>query len=139
MCPRCKLREKTQSAGYCRVCVREYNRDYTSKHRDEMNAKARAKYNPEAHREKHLKKKFNLTLSEYELMLKTQDGVCAICKNPETKLDRTGKVSPLSTDHDHLTNKVRSLLCHRCNSALGYLRENTSIMYSMIEYVNSFK
>ena len=41
----------------------------------------------------------------------------------------------LNVDHCHITNKVRGLLCHDCNRALGLLKDNTSILSSAINYL----
>lgn len=49
------------------------------------------------------------TASDYDAMLKKQGGVCAICGNA----CKSGK--RLAVDHDHLTLKVRGLLCNHCN------------------------
>lgn len=46
-------------------------------------------------------------------MLKTQGGGCAICRKPPKKLR-------LHIDHDHVSGKVRGLLCARCNSAIEW-------------------
>jgi len=35
---------------------------------------------------------------------------CAICKKPRSAFKKN-----LSVDHDHKTNKIRGLLCFRCN------------------------
>lgn len=48
---------------------------------------------------------------QYEVMLAGQDGHCAICPS-------TPKTRRLNVDHDHPTDTVRGLLCHRCNRAL---------------------
>ncbi len=58
-------------------------------------------------------KKFNLTINEYDEMLKEQLGVCYICH----KICQTGK--RLAVDHDHNTGKLRKLLCQKCNTRLG--------------------
>src|SRR2546423_5792224 len=64
-------------------------------------------------RASHLKRKFGLTLEEYDEMLAAQEGGCAICgEAPEE-----GKI--LHIDHDHETGLVRGLLCQRCNHGLG--------------------
>lgn len=83
-----------------------------------------------------LKRRYNITLKEYKIMLKNQDNKCAICKKEETLLDhRSGKVKMLAVDHCHLNNQVRSLLCRRCNQALGLLRDDVELMYTMIDYL----
>lgn len=62
--------------------------------------------------------RYGITLEEYEKILVGQDGACAICfKVPNrTKSNRSG----LHVDHNHITKKVRGLLCARCNSLVGF-------------------
>lgn len=79
-----------------------------------------------------LKISYGLTIEGYNLLLGVQNGRCAICS------DLPGK-RRLAVDHDHKTGIVRSLLCGRCNTALGNLRENPEIMLKMIAYINKFK
>lgn len=94
------------------------------------------KENPEAFRKIDIKKKFGLTWEHYTELLKKQNNVCAICKQPETKLDyRSKKVLNLSVDHCHTTGKVRGLLCADCNRALGMFQDNTEILKNAIIYL----
>lgn len=72
----------------------------------------------------------------YAEMVIAQEGLCAICHQPETSRARGGGIRTLCVDHDHTTGQVRGLLCQRCNSALGLLDEDMLIMASMIAYVN---
>jgi len=55
--------------------------------------------------------KLGLTIEQYDAMLASQGGGCAIC-------GATPKTRRLDTDHDHRTGQIRGLLCHRCNRAL---------------------
>jgi hypothetical protein len=38
-------------------------------------------------------------------------------------------------DHDHVTGRVRALLCNLCNAGIGHLRDDPQIMQAAIEYV----
>lgn len=67
-------------------------------------------------------KKFDLTPEDYDRMHIEQNGVCAMCKQPET-CTRNGKVKRLAVDHDRKTDIVRGLLCMRCNILLGWLEK----------------
>lgn len=67
------------------------------------------------------------------MMLKLQDYRCAICGKKFTKKN------PACIDHDHSTNKVRSLLCKKCNVAIGLLKENLYIMYKAMRYIERYK
>lgn len=52
-------------------------------------------------------------------MLDTQNGRCLICDRDltvETPKGFTG----YCVDHDHITKRVRGLLCHGCNRHLGW-------------------
>lgn len=66
--------------------------------------------------------KYNLSVDEYNRMLIVQNNKCAICSK-EFVLD--GSKSNLNKlpciDHCHQTNKVRGLLCRKCNISLYYI------------------
>lgn len=58
-------------------------------------------------------------------MFEAQGGRCAICRQPETTRASNGSGAHrlLSVDHDHMTGRIRGLLCHRCNSAIEMFSE----------------
>ena len=62
-----------------------------------------------------LKKRYGLSVIAFETMLNGQGGKCAICGTTEW-----GRWGP-NVDHDHITGRVRGLICFKCNIALGYL------------------
>lgn len=53
-----------------------------------------------------------ITQERYEEMLKAQNGVCAICQQPQAR-------QSLAIDHNHKTGAIRGLLCNACNLRLG--------------------
>jgi hypothetical protein len=82
---------------------------------------------PEQYFEYNLKR-YNITADEYWQMFEEQNGVCKVCnEEPGDK--------KLAVDHCHDTGEVRGLLCSRCNTALGLLREDKNIMKSLMEYI----
>lgn len=79
-------------------------------------------------RERSLKKKYKITLKEFDLMNTDQNGKCAICfKSPSG-----GK--PLHVDHCHKTNRVRGLLCHQCNWYMGLIDADRTIIERLFMY-----
>ena len=62
----------------------------------------------------YLKYKYNITLQDYNSMLKKQKFRCEICKKLKDKNKRS-----LGVDHNHRTGKVRGLLCAKCNIGIG--------------------
>lgn len=103
-CPRCQV-DRPQYKFFvkdgggrfarCMVCQRETSKDWP--------------------REQRLLATYGITLGTYNRKLRQQKGLCVVCKEPP-KDDRL-----LVVDHDHDSGKVRSLLCYRCNCALGSL------------------
>ena len=91
---------------------------------------------PERERQTHLRVKFDLSLDDYDLMLAAQNGVCAICKQPETHL-RNGKLKALAVDHDHKTGKIRGLLCSDCNTGIGKLKDSIDVLTSAVQYLSA--
>jgi hypothetical protein len=79
------------------------------------------------HTKSRLKRKYGITQDQVDILLASQGGVCAICLNPPNK--------QLYVDHDHLTGRVRGLLCHRCNLALGMLGDNESGIRRALNYL----
>jgi len=75
-----------------------------------------------------------ITLMKYNLILKKQNGVCAICGKKETQRNQFS-LNKLSVDHCHKTNKIRGLLCHKCNKGLGLFDDNIEYLKSAIIYL----
>ena len=65
--------------------------------------------------------------------------ICEICGNPERIKHKTGSTYRLCVDHDHSTNIIRGLLCHRCNTILGHMEESIPYLQSMIAYLEKHK
>lgn len=69
-----------------------------------------------------IKRDFNLSADEYFNLLKIQNNKCAICKSDFTNSKFT------HVDHCHKTNKVRGILCNKCNTGIGQLNHNPEIL-----------
>jgi hypothetical protein len=118
--------------------VKKLQRMYYKRNNKEIKEKSKyfrtvnAKTIKRSNRKYVLKKNYNLTIEQYEQMLKKQDYKCMICKKHRKEFNKD-----LSVDHCHTTNKVRDLLCYRCNLAVGYY-ENSDIK-TIKEYLNKHK
>jgi len=73
-------------------------------------------------RSNNIKRLYGISLEQYEEKHRSQDGLCAICRKPETAM-KHGRVLPLQVDHSHLTGENRDLLCCTCNFAISRLEE----------------
>lgn len=94
-----------------------------------------------------LRRYYNIDLDTYLVFLDKQGGVCAICSNPETSIDkRTGELRFLAVDHDHACcpgqktcgQCVRGLLCSRCNVILGLADDDRDLLLDCVLYLRSF-
>ena len=131
-CARCKKNktpedfylDRTKIRGYsqyCKECQKLYRRNPV--HRAKMR-----RYN--------LNYIHGITLEEYGEIYRRQGGVCAICSKPETSMTNLSKgLKQLAVDHNHKTQKIRGLLCTRCNTALGCLSENEDTVLNLLSYI----
>ena len=92
----------------------------------------------------HLEKTYGLTVEQFDALVLTQSGRCAIClKVPApTATGYRGKshkrdpnMGVLRVDHDHATGKVRGLLCHGCNVALGHFKSDLGLLDNAKKYL----
>lgn len=95
--------------------------------------------NPKIFKGIELKKKFGMSIEDYDKMLEKQGGVCAICGNKETTYDpRHKKTKELAVDHNHSTGQIRALLCRGCNQGIGNFNEDVQRLEKAVKYLRSF-
>lgn len=75
-----------------------------------------------------LKDQFGMTPGQYFAMLDAQGGRCAVCRSEPLK-------RKLGVDHCHATGKVRGLLCHSCNIAIGLLKDSVPAIENLLAYM----
>lgn len=142
ICTKCKhikalVAFSPQSGGYlgrlsrCKLCVAASMRRYRDNNRVEHNKKAVAwcAVNKKRVRGYSLKRKYGVSRSRFDSMLMAQDGVCAVCH----RLNTFGR--ELCVDHNHKTGRVRGLLCHRCNTAIGFFGDDSNVIARAISYL----
>jgi len=126
---KCHPERRNFSHGLCKTCHHkkflednpEKKQSYYEKHKQNW-----LKYT--------LRNKFDISVEDYDRMLKEQNGVCAICGQPESS-DR----QRLSVDHNHETGEIRGLLCQKCNTMVGMSLEKVSILESAIRFLQRSK
>lgn len=109
--------------------ILEYKKKYREKNKERLNEsvrKKRASLVSKPH--DYLKRNYGITHDDYLQMLKTQNGLCAICSKAEEK-------RRLAVDHCHHTGKIRGLLCGKCNTAIGKLNDNVCLLKKAIQYL----
>jgi hypothetical protein len=73
----------------------------------------------------HFKRKYGLSVEDFNKMEEEQGGRCLICRARKS----------LVVDHCHKTMKVRGLLCLNCNTSIGNFYDNIGYIYSAAEYL----
>ena len=104
--------------GICTESKNAYNREYYKKSTHDQ------------YWTHYLKSNYGITPEQWHEMSEAQGHVCAICG----KID---KVRRLSVDHDHVTGKVRGLLCGGCNKSIGHLGDSVEGLMRAVKYIES--
>lgn len=76
-----------------------------------------------------LEKRYGITRKDYDDLYAAQGGVCYICRRAN------GKTRRLSVDHDHVSGRVRGLLCRPCNNILGHLRDSIEAAERVVAFL----
>jgi hypothetical protein len=123
-------KQKTYREGNLEICRHRVNSANT------RNAGTRPSDYANGGRDRFLKRVYGISAADYEALLEKQRGVCAICGAAGgRRLKKSGRRKRLSVDHCHTTKKVRGLLCEACNTAIGLLKENLSLLRSAVAYL----
>lgn len=131
----CQLKRKDVSKEWCLENVYWKERGEASTNHKEYQKKYRQNNLRKCHN-KSLKRHYGITVDDFERMRNEQNGVCKICKKPETRIDSTSKkIRRLAVDHCHNSGKVRGLLCSSCNVALGSFKDDIQLLQKAIDYL----
>jgi hypothetical protein len=146
-CSKCKI-EKCRSEfsksrfyadgyrGQCKKCRASYTVEYRARDgyvpppSSRFRSPRAKEKQAAAFRARKIKKKYGITIQEYDAMLEKQGGGCALCGKKKMRYR-------LAIDHCHSTGKVRGILCFRCNWALGILGDTPAGVSKALSYIQS--
>lgn len=100
-----------------------YGKQYYEKNKNKLNR---------ASRWRRIKEKYGLTPQTFYELLEDQGGCCAVCKGHDP-----GNKYGWHIDHCHDSNRVRAILCHYCNVALGNAKECPERLRALADYIES--
>lgn len=125
-CVECKTEYKAHSSKYCLPCRKNKWRNGAGAERPSNSARSR--------RNQMLKRVYGIAIEQVDALYASQDGKCAICEAHKPSEFKSMKHS-LVVDHDHVTGRVRGLLCQTCNSGMGQLRDSVDLLKKAIKYL----
>lgn len=138
-----KVREKTKR--YCQKNAetrRQYSREKMRQLRRDDPDGMRAKVNEwrEANKERvrrtrrayQVRTMYGMSPEEWDAMFAAQERRCAVCRREDSG-DKRGR---WHTDHCHQTGIVRGILCHHCNTMIGYGRDDPAVLRLAADYLD---
>lgn len=144
-CARCKILKRLENftkqtsardglRDICRTCASEAwakcSKEISEKRRAWREVPENLAKETARSRKWQYKKKYGITVEDYDRMLVEQKGVCAICKGLPNGAGR------YHVDHNHKTGEVRGLLCYRCNALLGKAKDDPGLLQVAIDYLS---
>jgi len=133
-------RKRAYYQSHAKECRRK-GREYYHSHVEDRRVHDREFYRNHGHRknpkqkqwgrDSNLRRMYGITQDQFNQLLLEQGGKCAICSTDSPG----GRTGVFNVDHDHRTNRIRGLLCHRCNLALGFLDDDPHRLYSAFKYL----
>ena len=147
-------------SSVCKACDRlkgikrrEYNKEQLkvekaewyqeNKERITSELRQASKDDPLKHRRYELRRRFNMTMAEFDDLLLKQGGVCAACGETEPG----GPYNKWQIDHDHACcdgrktcgRCIRGLLCSVCNLTLGNAKDSVDRLQGLVWYLTKYK
>ena len=121
-------RSRSGVSSRCKICIAAGKKSSYAKHRAQWLREHHEWYVNGGNRkvrDAHLRKKYSITLEEYEALVIAQEGKCRICQNEAL----------LHVDHDHVSGLIRGLLCNPCNLALGMFEDDPNRFLAAATYL----
>ena len=87
-------------------------------------------------RKNNLISRYGINLDIYYSLLEKQNHRCAICDAVENNVIGDRAKWSFAVDHDHVTGKVRGLLCNQCNRAIGMLKDDAALLRKAADYLD---
>src|SRR5208282_1482839 len=123
ICPKCGENKPVSEyhftpkkmSSYCKVCHRGVTRANYDKTKEVQQSQA-------------LMRLCGITLEQRRVLFEVQGKQCAIC-------GISGDGVMWDTDHDHVTEKFRGVLCKPCNRMLGCCKDNIAVLVKAVEYL----
>lgn len=113
----------------CKICNRKRIKASTANYSPDKLTEIDARRKSDLYKNTRLVRKFGIDVNFYNKMVSEQQNKCAICTYEFTDANLP------QVDHDHITGKVRALLCRTCNMGLGVFRDDHSKLRQAIDYL----
>ena len=91
----------------------------------------RYKEDPDLANDRRAARTYGVDLSYIQNLREQANGICQCCGRPGLHHHKR-----LVIDHDHITGRVRGLICSNCNSILGFCDDNITTLENLISYLN---
>lgn len=131
-CKRGHTAGRYKGNGSCKECSRAASRLYYVNNRErvlELLSRFPLDVRQRRARDGDLKRKYGISLDQFDIMFDRQRRGCAICNTPNA--GQRG----WSVDHCHVTGAVRGILCNNCNPMLGHAKDSALTLSAAISYL----
>lgn len=105
----------------CKPCSTVRIQAWAAEHPDQWDRSRRAS---------HLRRHYGITIEQFDTLLASQGGGCAICGSNVSDKGRRFHV-----DHAHDSGRVRGILCGRCNRAMGQFNDDATLCENAAQYL----
>jgi hypothetical protein len=119
--------KKWSKENYDRLLVARRKRDNANKDRHRNQCREYYRNHKQKELDRIRFKKYGITGEEFRTLVEKQGLKCPICNRDITK-------NP-SVDHDHVTGKIRGLICNNCNLSVGNAEDSPDRLRAMAEYL----
>jgi len=112
-------RNRTANDGltpYCHICKLEYEK-----------AQRGTPQGKRKRKQEWVRQKYGIGAKQFDALMRVKK--CEICGYAFTKSRRR------CIDHDHMTTKIRGIICGHCNSALGFVEDSPAVLRRAADYL----